>query len=86
MKTVLSKKDLKQCTEKFVMVTREDQMYMRVGDEYIRKMYWTTKEVVDMLNSNFNSVWRKMMAIGIKPRENGKRMKLTIRQVRQLLE
>ena len=86
MKQVLSRKELKQCTEKFVRVTREDQIYIRVGEEYVRKMYWTTREVVEMAESTPNKVWKKMMEIGMKPREKNKRMKLSIHQVRQILD
>lgn len=85
MKTVLSRKDLRNCTEKYVLVTREDLVYIRAGDEYVIKAYFDTEDAMSILEKDKFQIHRMCKSLGIQARANkGKRVKITLNQLRQM--
>lgn len=86
MRKVKSRLDLRHCDEKYVMVTREDQVYMRVGSEYVMKRYWTTREISLLLKKSMDSVYDLLAEINIKPEKGKKAMKINLQTLRQIIE
>lgn len=92
MTTILSRKLLSSQKEKYILVEREDQVYIRVGDEYLPKSYFLVPEVVDILGirdqrgrKDRNRVHRMCKVMGIQARANRrKKLRITLQQLRQM--
>jgi hypothetical protein len=78
MKSVVSKRDLVTCTEKYVHVQRDNCIYLRVHDEYVMKMYFDVQDAADILGVPVFQVHKLCRKFGIQAPVN-KRKKLRIR-------
>jgi hypothetical protein len=87
MTTVLSRKDLPNCTTQFVFVERENAMYHRVGDEYLKKMYFDVGEAASTLGITRDRVHQYCRKLGIQSRANKrKKIRITLTQLRQIAQ
>jgi hypothetical protein len=87
MKTVLSRKDLKTTTERFVFVQREKSIYIRAGDEYVKKRYFEVSEVADTLGLTLLQVHRYCRKFGIQaPANKRKKIRITLPQLQRMAE
>jgi hypothetical protein len=86
MTTVLSRKDLKNCIDKFVFVERENSIYRRVGDEYLKKRYFEVTEVADTLGITMDRVHQYCRKLGIQaPANKRKKIRITLPQLQQMV-
>jgi hypothetical protein len=85
MITITSRRDLKNQTDTYVLVKREDLVYLRVGQEYIPKRYFNTKEAREILEINEKRLYDVVFALGIQARANKKKhMKIELRHLRMM--
>lgn len=85
MKTVLSRKDLPGCIDRFVYVQREDAMYMRVGDEYVIKRYFDVDEAAHTLGIPRYKVHQYCRKLGIQSQANKrKKIRITLSQLQEM--
>jgi hypothetical protein len=85
MKTVLSRKDLKNCMDQYVYVRRENSMYVQDGDEYVKKRYFDVGEVSDTLGITRNEVHRYCRKFGIQaPVNKYKKIRITLSQLQKI--
>jgi hypothetical protein len=84
MKTILSRKELSSCTDKYVLVEREDQVYQRVGDEYVTKRYFTSKEVADILGMKYHQFFDAFGDMLKRKTRKGHKYRLTLEELRLL--
>lgn len=87
MKKVLSRKDLKNCSEQYVYVERENSMYRRVGDEYLKKRYFDVGEVSDTLGITRDEVHQFCRKFGIQaPANKRKKIRITLPQLQRMAQ
>lgn len=87
MQTVLSRKDLKECRDQYVYVQREDSMYQRLDDEYVKKRYFDVGEVADTLGITRDEVHQFCRKLGIQARANKrKKIRITLTQLQKMAE
>ena len=84
---VKKKSDLAYCRHKYVHVMQEDRVYVRVGSDYIVKPYFTGLEVRAILGGiDRHELHRRCRDRGVISAERrGKRIRLTLSQLRKLL-
>ncbi len=86
MITILSRRLLPQQHEKYVYVQRDDAMYMRVGDEYIIKRYFTIRDVIDASGKKEHEIRQQIRKLGITaPIDKRKKIGITLQQLREIL-
>lgn len=87
MKTVLSRKDLKNCTDQYVYVQRENSMYRRLDDEYVKKRYFDVGEVSDTLGISRHEVHQYCRKFGIQASANKrKKIRITLPQLQRMAQ
>lgn len=87
MTTVLSRKELKQQTTAFVYVERDAVVYNRVGDEWVRKLYFTTREAREILNIPLTQVYELCENMGIQAKAwKNYKLKITLTQLRAMAQ
>lgn len=95
MTTILSRKDLRHQRDRYILVQREDAIYIRVDDEYVKKQYFSVQEAGEILfpdwesrnTSRRNDVHRLCIKLGIQARANKrKKIRITLRQLRSMIE
>lgn len=87
MKTVLSRKDLKDCQDRFVYVQRENSMYIRDGDEYLKKRYFDVDEASTTLGITRDKIHQYCRKFGIQARANKrKKIRITLSQLQKMAE
>ncbi len=86
MKHVRNKWNLRTEKSKYVLVETEDQVYMRVDDEYIPKQYFSTREAREILKVTRDQMYDLIRKHGIKaPADKGRHARITVQQLRQML-
>lgn len=78
MKSILSRRQLPSCTDKYVHVQRDGCIYHRVEEEYVRKMYFDVQDVSDILGVPIHQVHKLCRKFGVQSPAN-KKKKLRIR-------
>lgn len=88
MKTVISRRDLPKCHEKYVYVTRDRSVYLRMADGvYIRKRYFSVAEVAESLDVTRFDVIRLCHKLGlIAPNDKHKKVRLTIEEFQKIVQ
>lgn len=87
MKTVLSRKDLKYCLDKFVYVKRENGMYVRTGDEYVKKRYFDVDEASTTLGITRDKVHQYCRKLGIQaPANKRRKIRITLAQMQRMAD
>lgn len=84
MRTVLSRKDLKHHGERMVFVRREQTVFVRTGNEWVKKLYFDVKEVAEMLHLKRHQVFKYCNKLGIKPEGRNKKLRITFRELREI--
>jgi hypothetical protein len=84
MITITSRHELRHQTHKYVLL-EPGSMYVRAGDEYIRKLYFDLQEVAQILEMRYYDTYMLCQKIGVQARANkGKKIRLTLTQLRKL--
>lgn len=95
MTTILSRKDLRHQRDRYIMVQREDAIYLRVDDEYVRKQYFTVQEAGQILFPDWetrnttrrNDVHQLCIKLGIQARANKrKKIRISFKQLRKMAD
>lgn len=87
MTTILSRRLLPKQTDQYILVLREDQVYIRVGDEYLRKRYFSTQDAERILKKSGSAVHKLCCKLGIQAKASkGRHIRITLSQLRKMAE
>lgn len=87
MTTVKSRRELRKQTDPFVMVEREDQIFIRVGDEYVAKRYFSPAEAQKIMAAKRYEVYQLITKLGIHPSAKKREtIRITLPQLRMMID
>lgn len=87
MKTVQTKRDLRDQTSHYVLVQREAKVYVRVDQDYVAKPYFDINEASEILGANRNKMHRICRELGIQaPANKRKKLRITLEQLRRMAQ
>lgn len=89
MITVKNKRQLRHQSDTYVMIRNKkiDHMYMRIGDEYVRKMYFGSTEAMSILGIKHHEFHVLVRQIGIQaPVNHRSRLRITLDQLRMIMD
>ncbi len=82
-----SRKDLRYQSAQYVLVTREDRVYMRIGNEYLPKAYFNTKEAREILGLTPDQMYELCRKVGIAAQANKrKKIRISLRHMRMMVK
>ena len=85
MTTINNLWELRKQTDKYVLCN--NQMFVLVDGEYVRKLYFSVQEVAQVLNKEENQVHRICQRMGIQaPANRRKKLRITLKQLRQMAQ
>jgi hypothetical protein len=84
MTTITSRHELRHQTKKYILL-EPDRMYIKMGDEYVRKLYFDLQEAAQILRMEYYDIYMLCQKLGIQSKANkGKKIRLTLTQLRKL--
>jgi len=84
MTTITSRHELRHQTKKYIIL-EPDKMYIRIGDEYVRKLYFDLQEVTQILEVRYWDAYILCRRLGIQAQANKrKKIRVTLEQLRKL--
>jgi len=87
MKTIERKSELRHQTDPYVLVSRDNKVYVRVDQDYVAKPYFDIKEATLILGINRNLAHRRCRELGIQaPANKRKKLRITLEQLRRMAE
>jgi hypothetical protein len=83
MITIVSRKLLPAQRDKYVMVKRDNMLYVKEGEEYIAKRYFNVQECADALDVSLYKVHKFCRTLGIQAKANkNRKIRITLDQLR----
>lgn len=86
MKIVKSKRFLKTQKDTYVYVELDNMLYLKNGDNYIPKIYFTTQEAIKILDfQTLNQVHEMCSKIGVSQKGKHKKIRITTEKLKLMI-
>lgn len=87
MTTIPSRKLLPKQTDQYILVENEDQIYIRVDDEYVMKRWFSVAEARTILNIDMDKAVYLCRKLGLQSKANKrKKIRISLTQLRQMAQ